>query len=569
MQIPLNQFELYVDETILKRGLSYFKNGYVSEPEEITQGIYEAIVTGSDEYTVELKIKNETVIEHVCSCPYDFGPICKHIVGVLFYLQQDVLELKQKNIPVHKNKEKNTTKKVKKKTIREQVNEVLEKITHDELKSFILEKSEHNPPFRNIFLSTFSHKNASESKELYAKQVRTILRTAAGREGFIHWNQIRSVGKTVHEFLTSAQQQFANKNFRSSIFICTAVMEEMTEALQFADDSNADIGGNITISFEMLLNIAKEKLPEEIRTQLFEYCLSSFEKQIYSGWDWHIGVMQIASEIFIGEEEAQQIITCINKLKNSEYENEEAQIIQYSIIKKTKGEKEADKFILKNISNPSLRREAIEKELKNKKYKKAISLAKDGIKSDQENKPGLALEWYDWLLQIAQAEKDKEKIIEYARLLFINNFRQEQDYYHLLKNTVKANLWNSFVENIIKDISATNNWFNFDSVAKIFITEEWWGRLLELIKQNPLLNYIENYEKFLSKDYSDELIQLYSDAIIIQMKNSTGRIHYRTACKYLRRMIKLGGRKYVEKIIADFRIQYPHRKALMQELDQV
>lgn len=44
MQIPLNGFEHYIDETILKRGLSYVKKGHVHEPEEKSYGEYEAIV---------------------------------------------------------------------------------------------------------------------------------------------------------------------------------------------------------------------------------------------------------------------------------------------------------------------------------------------------------------------------------------------------------------------------------------------------------------------------------------------------------------------------------------------
>lgn len=115
MQIPLNQFEQYIDDTILKRGLSYFKNGYVTEPEEIAPGVYEAIVAGSEDYTVELKIKNGTVTDHDCNCPYDLGPVCKHIVAVLFYLQQDVLELKTEVIPPYKTKKNTSFKKVKKK----------------------------------------------------------------------------------------------------------------------------------------------------------------------------------------------------------------------------------------------------------------------------------------------------------------------------------------------------------------------------------------------------------------------------------------------------------------------
>ena len=130
MQIPLNQFEQYIDETILKRGLQYFKNGHVHEPEEISPGEYEAIVEGTDDYTVQLTLKNGIVTEYVCDCPYDMGPVCKHVAAVIFYLQQDELELNKKTKRTKTNQASNPAKR---KTIAQQVDELLEKATHDEL----------------------------------------------------------------------------------------------------------------------------------------------------------------------------------------------------------------------------------------------------------------------------------------------------------------------------------------------------------------------------------------------------------------------------------------------------
>lgn len=73
MNIPLNHFEQIIDEAILKRGLDYFKKGLVEEPEEISAGCYEAIVQGSEPYRVSVTIRNETVTEYSCSCPYDLA----------------------------------------------------------------------------------------------------------------------------------------------------------------------------------------------------------------------------------------------------------------------------------------------------------------------------------------------------------------------------------------------------------------------------------------------------------------------------------------------------------------
>lgn len=566
MQIPLNQFEQYIDETILKRGLQYFKNGHVHEPEEISLGEYKAIVEGTEDYTVLLTLKNGVVTEYVCNCPYDMGPVCKHVAAVFFYLKQDELELNKKNKRV---KTDQTSKPAKRKTVAQQVDELLEKATHEELKQFVREKASENAPFRNLFLSSFAQHNSDESKELYIKQVKSILETASDRHGFIDWSASRLVGNAIDNLLESAQKQMDNHNYKSAVFICTAVMEQMTEALQYSDDSNGDIGGSIDAAYEMLHTIAQMQTDEEIRKLIMEYCFTSFDKQIYSGWDWHIGVLRLATLLLKTEEETELIIKQIDKAQRSDYEKDEAQTIKYDILLKTKGENAAEKYLEQNITNSNLRREAIQKALKKKNYEKAILLAKDGVSYDLKDKPGLAKEWYDWLLKIAQAQNDSEKIIEYARLLFIDNFRNEQDYYQILKQHVEPEKWNAFVEAVIQDITTKKRWLDTGLIASIFIKEEWWDRLLELVKKSPDLNTIDHYEKYLSKNYANEIVELYANGITKYMKNSMGRDHYQNACRYIRKIIKLGSREKANEIISYLRNEYPKRKALMEELSRV
>lgn len=55
----LNKF---IDETILKRGLSYFKKDYVSEPEEVSANQYETTVHGTEDYTVNRRIAYLSVL---------------------------------------------------------------------------------------------------------------------------------------------------------------------------------------------------------------------------------------------------------------------------------------------------------------------------------------------------------------------------------------------------------------------------------------------------------------------------------------------------------------------------
>ena len=99
MKIFLKKFESAIDSRIVNRGSEYFADGAVRGLKQIKDGVWGASVEGTEKYKVRIHLKGDEVAEHSCSCPYDLGPVCKHIVAVLYELrdQQDGQE-KQKGI---------------------------------------------------------------------------------------------------------------------------------------------------------------------------------------------------------------------------------------------------------------------------------------------------------------------------------------------------------------------------------------------------------------------------------------------------------------------------------------
>ena len=279
MQIPLNTFEQIIDETILKRGLSYFKNNYVTDFENISPNIYEATVLGTEEYTVELEIRNNIIEEYNCDCAYDMGPVCKHVVAVIFYLQQEFLTIDITNVPKPQKK--------KTKPAGQQVKELLKAIPIDNLIAFVEETSKKDKKFRSLFLASFGHLSENQSKEFFQKQINSVLKAATGRDGWIGWNETKYVYDALQPFVTNAEKYFENNNFESVINISTALLEEMTDAFQYADDSNGDIGYFVEAAMGMLDRLASVRLPETLKTELFEYCVSAFNKRFFEGWGWH------------------------------------------------------------------------------------------------------------------------------------------------------------------------------------------------------------------------------------------------------------------------------------------
>lgn len=560
MQIPLNHFEQLIDETILKRGLSYFKGDAITDFSEISNGEYKAIVSGSEEYSVQIKISKNIITEHICDCPYDMGPVCKHVVAVIFHLQQDVLALNQSIA--------STQKKKRTKSVSQQIKELLKAISHEELIEFVEENSKKDKKFRNFFLASFGHLSQNQSKEFYQKQIHSILQSAAGRDGWIGLSDMKYVFNTTQAFVENAEKYLVSNNFENVFFISTALLEEMTEAIKYGDDSNGDLGYFVKTSMEILSKLAQEKLPETLKKELFEYCISAFKQKLFKGWDWHLGILHLACPLIENESDADIILSCLDTV-SGEYERERAQSFKLDLLRRFKDEKEVEKYINKHISNASIRQQEIEKAFESQNFERAMALAKDGIICDEQSKPGLAKDWYDWLLKIALIQNNTPNIIKYARYRLIENFGASQDYYQILKNTIEPEKWHSFLEDIIKEITPKNRWTDTELIRKIYIREEWWDRLFLMLKQNLSLENIQNDEQYLAKDYSSELIELYSERISNYVEKYVGRNHYQKACRYLRRMKKLGGGEKVNELIKLFTKQYPHRKALMDELYQV
>lgn len=88
MQLRLDNIEQAVEPVIVQRGRKYFRSGCVTECTD-TEGDVEAVVEGTERYKVSMQLDADgAVLSHSCTCPYDWGDVCKHEVAVLLYLRE-------------------------------------------------------------------------------------------------------------------------------------------------------------------------------------------------------------------------------------------------------------------------------------------------------------------------------------------------------------------------------------------------------------------------------------------------------------------------------------------------
>lgn len=92
---------------------------------------------------------------------------------------------------------------------------------------------------------------------------------------------------------------------------------------------------------------------------------------------------------------------------------------------------------------------------------------------------------------------------------------------------------------------------------------------MKMVSEYPELHYIETYEQYLAKEFPKEIADLYAKGVVKFLGENAGRNHYKTACKYLKKMKKLGATDDVMQIVSNLRKKYPQRKALLEELSKV
>ena len=149
MNLQLDRFEKQIDKTILKRGYDYFLKGCVTDVDDLGNGEYEATVEGTETYTVWLHLAGNKITKWECDCPYDLGAICKHVVAVLYYLQQNSEE-ESTDFISPKGK---TQSKPGKESETQQINRLLKRLTHEELKAFVQKACTQNKKLREQFIT--------------------------------------------------------------------------------------------------------------------------------------------------------------------------------------------------------------------------------------------------------------------------------------------------------------------------------------------------------------------------------------------------------------------------------
>ncbi len=92
MSFFLKDLESALPEDIVRKGLDYYASERVDNL-AVQDDKWQADVYGTDTYTVTITMQGEEVLNWFCDCPYDWGPVCKHVAAVLITIRSERAEV--------------------------------------------------------------------------------------------------------------------------------------------------------------------------------------------------------------------------------------------------------------------------------------------------------------------------------------------------------------------------------------------------------------------------------------------------------------------------------------------
>ena len=561
MKIDLNHFEQIIDPTILKRGLQYFKQGKVSEVEESYNEIT-AMVDGSGElYTTTIKTEGDIVIETDCSCPYDMGPVCKHVVALIFHIKQEELGIEVKIKSEIKPKTKSKSERE-----LEQIEQLIESSTKEQLGEFVNKLCMQDRATRLDFLAQFQPKDSAISKSEYKSSL-SAYANSLKQHGFIDYRSARNLGNAFYEMCAVAEQKIENKDYISAINAACAVLEQATKALLHTDDSSGCIGDSIDLAAEILNRIANHTIDDQSRNYLLKYIFKSYEKGVFEGWNWHEGMLKIALHLVQSDAEKTKLRTLIQALIDKGDDNwraDDNKELMAKFLEITEGEEVMLNYMQVNIEVEKFRSVFIESAIKIGDYKEAIRLVNE-VCNDYEDRR--QENWLRYLLDIYTLMGDKKSVIKFSRAILLLTCNNVKSCYTILKSNVPKDEWNIFRSALYIDIKKT--WWDNDKLIRLAVWEEDWDMYLNNLRKSLNYDLISNAVNHLPNEYHSLLSQIYRDAILKNMENNVGRTHYQNAARAIRRIMKLGERQIANELVDELRNKYKMRPALIEELSKV
>ena len=577
--IALDNFESCVPYRILLRGEEYYEIGAVSELEEDSPGEWTATVEGTENYSVEISMDGKEIKSWYCDCPYD-GEICKHVVATLLAIRDN--EKKVNRSAFSKVKVEVEEAVVIDETV--DIQQLLSFANPQELSQFIYEYASMHSEFKTALLNRFMAKelSATSKEKDYRAEIQSVFNDSYYNRKSRYHNRYddfdcdwETVFNRMDTFLEKADFFLNVGNIDTTIDIALQTLrsigENYEDGLLYNDDlypsDYCEQAGDLLIKV-----IEHPKTTQKQKTAILQELGQLAKLSTYRDYDLY-DIDELLMKINLSVQPAEKALELIDKLleeRKDTYDLYQIVLRKVNLLTGLHEEQKAADTIRQYIYLTEIREMEVDKLIASCQYDEAIRLLNEGIEiAEKEEHIGTVDEWLKTKLRIYEMTHQTSDVINTCRLLFVSG-RDRLEYYSKLKTLVPKEEWKSFLDTMMKE-TQFSKYFSFgeNDEAEIYVREKDYERLFMLLLS---VNYnqlkaLMKYAHHLKNTHSEPLIAMYASLLNDYAEQNMGRNHYEFVAQALLCAKKLnGGQEAVKRLVAEFRIKYKRRPAMMEVL---
>ena len=538
--MTIQNFDKFVDKTLVKQGKETFEKGKVSSLEELEDCLWIATVEEENAYEVEILLYKNTIRETSCSCEQKKKGVCLHMVAAFLAIEA------KKQQEATKGKQGAKGKKDNLKTL-------LEKISRTELEEFIKTYMTKNKVFKSDFELYFIDKN--ENNDFEKKIIDIIDQTIKPRYRGGEPQNLPDLNKEIKKHLKTINTYIGNSNYRDASIFAKCLFVKLHEIIIKSSYLINTFISNTNKVLDVIVFLAEdERVPQSLKEVLFSFLLEQMVKNAELYEDYYDNKLsQAGRKLSITLQKEEDYLQAIDKVLDKNRIS--GSIRRFYTIEKIKllsqlgKQKEADKIIDKNIEHPFFRRMKVDMFIEKKDYKAAKTCLKEGITELKQRygTENIVREWEELLLQIAKEEGDFDTMRKYYKKFAFYGDGDSQ-YYDNWKSTYTAEEWKKVIDKEIKKqetyyMEKKKALMPYWKVAivspilfMIYQKEDMYEALWEKVKDTDISNIL-NYLHYLKKYYATEIMDKLCKEVIDFAENANYRAEYERIVSYIRKML--------------------------------
>ena len=542
----------YFEKRILDRGRSYYNNGAVQNLRKTAEG-YEAYVSGTVRYEVEIEMENGKVEYMSCDCPYaDSGENCKHMAAVMYAIE------KQENGTIETNGKSGR----KKQTAKENLQDIVDSIPEAELRDYVYNLAKDNKSIENYIRINYGSSIDAEYMKNLKKDLRAIIRRYSD-DGFIAWEDAFDYISDVEAFMKTNIESMIDKNFLVEAFELTNyVLDKITN--QPMDDSDGGIVAFAGDCKDYWLEIM-EKADDKSKDKMFRWFNNKLLKHQLDDFIEDV-VYEFIMKNFAEEKYLEKKLALFDEFikedkfsyNYSKYIGEKLKIMQ----KLNYPAEQINLYKERYWKLPEIRKVVFDEYIAQEEWQKALEILEESKKLDEDNYLFMA-RYRKNLIELYKKVGNKKAYRKELTEFIFDSCGSDLSLIYELREDCTPEEWLSYREKILAGEMLRET--KLELLEKEGMYEELWQEIFERAE----LYEIDRYEKVLKKIFPERMLDLYVDYIRKNQMKVSNREEYSDLIKYLKKVtLYSGGEKKAQEIAANWRDVFKRRRAMMDELNK-